>query len=325
MAIYIYLTHLPGYKARSLHLTTKEEADAFISSQESNQFIPEAKRITFEPLGKAESVLQNQRLFVNSQFDSFGFSEGADCKDLDLSPLALSSFRSLGIHNKSVLSNKTFPTLNGVEELIIGKPADDIDLSKFPNLKVLRVLEWNQKIHFSNGKNVSLITIGGFKSNRDAFQQLHAFRDASELVLNKTSCVDLQGIEILQRLKKLKINYASKLENIRSISGLHNLTDVMFEFCKKINDYSALGACRQLSRIVISNCGNISSLDFLTHLKNLRELVILETSISDADLSVLDKLKDRGVRVRPEIKGSGMPQNGDGVRSHIPTIEKLIR
>ena len=283
---YIYVTHLPGDAARSLLATTQEEVDSFVSAQERNQFIPPAKRKTFESLGRADGVLGNRVL--SGDFDSFGFSAEADCGDLDLSSLASPRFRTFAVHNASVLSNKTFPRLDRVEELVLGGQAGSVDLGKFPNLKVLRILEWSPGIRFNGSSKAALVTVGDFKG---AFQQLDAVKDATELVLNRAAGVDLQGIEIFQHLTNLEIHYAPKLKDIQSVSGLHGLTSVTFESCKKLSDFSPLGACKQLSSIIIGECGRISGLSFLVQLKNLRKLVIVRTSIADRDRSVLNKLK----------------------------------
>ncbi len=293
MDAYFYTTYSPAEVEKALILTTKEEVDAFTLAQSRNQFIEELKRLVLELIGEAADVLTNPRLLGSNRYSSFSISEGVSCGGLDFSSLASLEFPFLGVVNVGFFDNETLPVLKHVKEVLLGRAIGNrIELHKMPGMRVLQILKWKQSLIFDGSCKVDSVTIWGFKPDKkDGFRCLRVFDNAGELILNKPTCADLQGIEVLHRLTSLEIHYGTKLESVDAVRSLGFLRFVILQACKKISDISPFGDCAKLSRLTIVNCGRIAGLGTLRRLKVLKELVILKTKIADEELPLLGELK----------------------------------
>lgn len=293
MGAYIYTTYSPIEVEKALLLTTKEEAEAFALAQTRNPFIEERKRLVFELIGEAVDVLATPRLLGSNRYSSFSISEGVSCGGLDFTSLASLEFPFLGINSGGFFDNKTLPVLKHVKEVVLGRAVGNrIELHKLPGMRVLQILKWKQSMIFDGSCKVDSVTIWGFKPDKSVgFRCLRVFENADELILNKPTCVDLQGIEVLHRLTRLEIHYGTKLESVDAVRSLGSLRFVKLQACKKIPDISPFGDCAKLSRLAIANCGRIAGLGALRSLKGLKELVILKTKIADEELPLLGELK----------------------------------
>jgi hypothetical protein len=294
----LYLTYLIDQQ-KSLMIASDDEINSLILAQDSNKFIEENQKYVFERIGNAAEILTDLN-FYKSKYDynSLSITESADCTSFNMSHLGLLRLNVLSVNNKTFFTNDTLSILPNIEELIVHEKTDsEINLQLLPNLKIVRIIGFGN-VEFKGHANAEIVTVNGLKKHKNIlFEQLYPFNNAREIIINKTTSVDLLGIDGFKSLSRLEINYAIKLNSIVLVSKLPNLTEVKFEACRKINDFSPLLACAKLSKVVIANCGRISSIDFLIGLKNLKGVIILNTQVANGDYSVLEELKLSGCNV----------------------------
>lgn len=290
---YVYLVEKYKYELKSLLIATEEEVTSFKLAQESNRFLSEDKILSFNKIGVAsDNLIYEQLLKFGSEFESISFSEKVNCDGLNFSGISRICCHLLSIGNNSFFNNESLSSFPNVNELVLGRCVNvDIDLNRFKNINILRIIEWNAKIHLRGNSSVKVATIGGYKPGKfSSLEPLSAIDEIEKLELNKTSLLDLKGINKFKNIKKLEVRYATKLENIGAISELNNLMEVSFEACKKIKDFSQLSKCNKLTSITIYNCNIIDDINFLKYLKHLNRLVVLGTKIKNFDKEILSDL-----------------------------------
>lgn len=100
----------------------------------------------------------------------------------------------------------------------------------------------------------------------------------------------LEGIQKSPRLRNLLLFRCRQLRRVDQCIGLA-LQEIEIESCGSVEDLSALLRIPTLKRLVIEKCGPIASMAGANHLKQLRQLRIVDTEIRDPDLSALAHLK----------------------------------
>lgn len=289
----VYIASTAGDSDRRLLVESKGEIDQLLSSQDNNPFIEQKRRVHYSLVSSLADLADNIGLLGNElSFSAFSVSPSAECEGVDWTFLKEIDFESFAIHRRHVLDNETLPILSGVNELVLGSGVDSqIDLTKFPDLDSVTILDWTPGTGFTGSNSVRSMTIWGVKGKTGAvWEELRALRMLKSLGLTRITYEDLNGLDSFPELVELEISYATKLRNIDAIAGLTKLSQVSFDVCKKIVDFSPLGSCSRLESLTINNCQTIASIAFLEKLKKLKSLIILGTRIGDADKSVLKKL-----------------------------------
>lgn len=78
---------------------------------------------------------------------------------------------------------------------------------------------------------------------------------------------DLQLFEPLKTLETLHI-YFSKMETLNGIEHIQNLKNIFFARCQHLTDISALGKCQKLETVVLEKLNNIEDLSVIDNLKS---------------------------------------------------------
>ncbi|MCR5612978.1 hypothetical protein, partial [Treponema sp.] len=78
------------------------------------------------------------------------------------------------------------------------------------------------------------------------------------------------------------------LENFPS--NFPNLTHLQFNHCKNIQDYSSLARLKDLEELIIIESAPITDLSFLKEMKKLSSLKIFKTKITAKNVEILDEI-----------------------------------
>ena len=92
------------------------------------------------------------------------------------------------------------------------------------------------------------------------------------LGLIKFGLNEFDAIEHMPYIEHLGMGYNPKMMDISWIAQAQSLKSVSFTNCKNITNWQVLGSLTNLETIIIENAGEIPSIDFLSHLPNLRKV-----------------------------------------------------
>jgi hypothetical protein len=208
----------------------------------------------------------------------------------DLSCLSKFDFvKHINILLRNIEDISPIYTLSNLETLTL--QTDDnsaIDFKQFPNLKTVAFV-WRPKSDslFACTK-LEMLRIRNYKAKTNDLLHFSNMIGLKSLTLVTSPIQSLAGIENLQNLEELSLNYLSKLNNIEHIKHLKNLVDLEFESCKAISSYEPISKLNQLKRLVFDKMGQIPSVEPFSALENLEWLGWYEkTTITDGDLSPL--------------------------------------
>lgn len=194
---------------------------------------------------------------------------------------------ALYIPDCSVFDLEVIHSLGNLKELGVGLHKDQmIDLERFPNLKEL-ACEYTTKLkNLDKCKNLTSLSLTGFKSKTNDLSDLSGLMNIAELHLYKSSITSLKGAEYFNSLKTLHMFSASKLIDISMLQSQNDyLEDLEIDRCKKIESYEVLDSLTNLKRLMIADSANLSNLEFVKKLKKLDFLSFYGTNVIDGDLS----------------------------------------
>ncbi len=200
------------------------------------------------------------------------------------------------------------PIQDSVEELIVGSEKisydglgdfhmltllslpdngkDIVDLNNFPNLITLNCNISNRLKGLGNCAKLKRLTISDYKVKSKDLSALPSLNNLEYLNLIKSDIINLYGIGRYNKLKKLEIFRATKLETIEALHELSKcLEEIQFEQCKKVNDFELLGKLPILKKIILSESGEIKSLAFVKELSKLDFISFWGTNVLDGNIS----------------------------------------
>ncbi|OXA71214.1 hypothetical protein B0A67_13195 [Flavobacterium aquidurense] len=153
----------------------------------------------------------------------------------------------LNFYNVSFMDAKLdavyFSNLYLVKELYInGTSKGNIDFLKFINLEAVSILKWNEKIKLVNSSSSlkSLIVWYYNSKSKSLNDLLGELKSIEYLELNLTNIESLDGIEKLQNLKIIKINYGRNLKSVIALNCNKKLELIYLNNCKKMEDFDSL-------------------------------------------------------------------------------------
>lgn len=183
-------------------------------------------------------------------------------------------------------------TINILEHLKYLSLDENTDALDFANWKELSTFhgKWNNK--FKNlDRCTELKTLWLWKYNpKSKSLDEVALPSLNELQIVTSAIASLEGIERAKKIKTLKLDSMSKLENITALSALHNkLERLELTSCKKITSYESLSGLHALKRLELMSCGELPSLKFMKGMDKLEFISFIDTNLVDGDISpVLD-------------------------------------
>ena len=171
-----------------------------------------------------------------------------------------------------------YPTLNVLKQLsnilylnIKGKVGAPIPFESLPRLWCV-YQNYDKKTCGSIFKAQSLeyLFIDNYKgSSSEDFVPLSKIK---RLGLIKFGLNEFDAIEHMPYIEHLGMGYNPKMMDISWIAQAQSLKSVSFTNCKNITNWQVLGSLTNLETIIIENAGEIPSIDFLSHLPNLRKV-----------------------------------------------------
>lgn len=183
-------------------------------------------------------------------------------------------------------------------------------LLKFPELEAIRIYYTNKKNKydcsiFNNFKNLKSLSceLENIELKLPKLKTLSASFGKNVIIspectelecVNASRCKDFEAfwsqMQKLPVLKKLEISFCT-LSNLSSICEMPLLEELHFVYTKKLEDISGIMKLKKTLKHLWfeeASCKNITNWNPLSELKELRELVIVKSSISD--LHFLEKL-----------------------------------
>ena len=166
------------------------------------------------------------------------------------------------------------------------KLSQEFDVSRMARLQFLS-LAWTPKLTGieSCGK-LKMLGIRGFRDS--SLCPYEGLTGLEELTVTSRKIISLEGIRAMVGLRKLTVNYGSKLADIEGMGRLSALESVCFNRCKAFHSLPNLGELENLESLILEDCGQIESLSFLSEGKKLKKLerllLIGDTKILDGDM-----------------------------------------
>jgi len=153
----------------------------------------------------------------------------------------------LNFYNVSFMDAKLdavyFSNLYLVKQMYVnGVSKGNIDFLKFINLEAVSILKWNEKIKLvNNSSNLKSLIVWYYNPKSKSLNDLLGELNSIEyLELNLTNIESLDGIEKLQNLKIIKINYGRNLKSVKALNSNKKLELIYLNNCKKMEDFDSL-------------------------------------------------------------------------------------
>lgn len=198
-----------------------------------------------------------------------------------------------------------------------------LSISNFDNAdcKIMREITWLQDLELANCNDKKIdfdwinelrvlkklklqrVLIHKFEFNRLSFLK--------DLIITQLNLSTLDGVQNLNELEYMNINYCSKLTDISALTNCIKLRKLEFENTEKISNFEQLRVLQGLQGLILSNCGNIQSLKFINSMDSLKFLSFVDTNIVDGDLTPCLRLKYVGTMDKRHynLRASELPHN----------------
>ncbi len=227
------------------------------------------------------------------------------------------NFRKIIIHNNENIFNNIealvkFPELEAIQIYYPSKK-NKYDCSLFNSFKKLKSLSCElenielklpklKDLSASYGKNVIIspectelenVCIHRCKDFKAFWLQMEKLTSVKKIEISFCTLPDLSSICEIPSLEELHFVYTKKLEDITGIVKLKKtLKHLWFEesSAKNITNWDPLSELKELQELVIVK-SSISDLHFLEKLPNLTNLRLIETKVLTKDLSPLKNIK----------------------------------
>ncbi|HTH99284.1 MAG TPA: hypothetical protein VL574_17835 [Stellaceae bacterium] len=157
--------------------------------------------------------------------------------------------------------------MKALQKLSINCSKIDLDFPRLSNLKILFVVSPRKTIEEIPIPGLEELLLSGTKNEDLEF--LSDLKHLGFLRISGGKFIRFGGIEKLGALKKIRVDYCSRLEDISAIKKLPELVDVHIEKCPKIKDYSFLCGNDSIEELFVSD---VDSLSFIDEMKNIRKL-----------------------------------------------------
>jgi hypothetical protein len=106
------------------------------------------------------------------------------------------------------------------------------------------------------------------------------------LELNSSNIQSFNGIEKMERLKRLELHHCTKVENDSGLSGVAvTLEHLHINQSKKFVPIEELFLLKNLRVLCLNSCGNLENLEFLNHFPKLIDFRFVDTNVLDGNLS----------------------------------------
>ena len=164
-----------------------------------------------------------------------------------------------------------------------------IDYSYFSNLETLRVCNKKGHLNIDKAKNVSTLFLWEVPKDKN-LKGLLPGNSVVNLSITHSSIHTLEGIEITDKLSKLKLCYCRKLNDISILSCCaETLTELEIDHCGNLEDLSVLNELHNLESLTLRGNNKIENISFLRQMPNLKKFEC-KVNILNGDLSLCENI-----------------------------------
>ncbi|HEY0679881.1 MAG TPA: leucine-rich repeat domain-containing protein [Chitinophagaceae bacterium] len=226
----------------------------------------------------------NETDFGNATLGFVYSSQGYNEKNLGV--LSKIKARKLIINPAIIEDYSGLYSQDTLEYLRITSDSDktEIDFAKLPALKRFEGF-WSKKIYnLFSSQSIAEMTLMDYKPKRSDLAELAGMINLEVLALHYTNVKSLQGLEKLNKLRKLTLGYDKAITDL-SIPGITSLPvkELKIWSCNKIN-FDSIKIFDKVKRLDLNSVGEIKSLEnIIAVLPSLEELVFEESKLTEGN------------------------------------------
>lgn len=192
----------------------------------------------------------------------------------------------LSITSSTVVDYTGLMYLKQLKSLTLEEPQGKVDLCNNISLEELSTEMGKNIINITNLSNLKVLRIWKYRPQNKNLVELGSLSSLEELYITQSPIISLKGCGRLKNLKKLELNYLSKIEYIDEIElNANTLNSLRFDSCKKIKNHDYVARLNELELLAFDECGEIQSISFIRNLTKLKSFIFVNTNIADGDLS----------------------------------------
>ena len=166
-----------------------------------------------------------------------------------------------------------------------------IDYSRLTSLKRLLVSGKKGHINVESAQTITSLLCDFGYPNAESLANYIPSEMLINLSLNQSSIATLAGIEVALKLKRVRLSYNRRLEDISALRYLRNsLACLEIDACGKIKDFSVLQELTELEFLTLKGSNSISSISFIKNMPNLKYLH-LTMNVEDGDLTLCENIQ----------------------------------
>lgn len=208
---------------------------------------------------------------------------------VDFSMIAkMNNLEQLNIYNKNKVLDISFVNeLKNLQGLQIEKFTGSLHNKNLAGL----VYKWHKKSDISQSSNIEGIVISNCSDIERFMSQAKELKKLRKMIFWGISSPSFPKTEIRLPINRLEFIRCPKLEDLEELpSSFPNLTHLKFDHCKNIKDYSPLSKLKDLEELVILESAPIVDLSFLREIKKLTLLKVGKTKITAKNMDILDEI-----------------------------------
>jgi hypothetical protein len=193
--------------------------------------------------------------------------------------------------------------------LLCGKGSGPLDLLRFPSLETLIATWWPSLSGAGDLNRLGQLVLYGYKpTSRDLAEFSRLRKNLKTMSFTSSSIKSLCGIEGIAALRRAAFSYCPQLIDVDSIKSLGpSLRELAFVNCPKAQAYAAVSAMIGLEFLSLSRVQPLRDIAFVSKMKKLRKLVLVNTRILSGDL--------RSAVPIPEVQFTAFPGYSHDPRS----------
>lgn len=197
-----------------------------------------------------------------------------------------SSVESLSITSSSILDYSGLEYLKHLKSISLDEPKNMVDLSKNTLLEEVSAEYSKNILGIDTLKYLKTLKLWKYNPKSKNLVEFGVIGSLEELWITQSNITSLAGCGNMAKLRRLELNYLSKLEYIDEIEKNSNtLKSLKFDCCKKIKNHDYVIFLEELEVLGFNECGEIPSITFIGKMKKLKNFTFVNTNILDGDLS----------------------------------------
>lgn len=197
----------------------------------------------------------------------------------------------LEIVDQRNVNTRCLDGLENLRGLRLHSPGAGVDFACFPHLEVF-VGDWHiDNRNVDRSRELRRLLVWHFQPRSRDLSELGNSVRLEQLRLIQTTIESLAGLQALEDLRYLTIEYAPKLESLDALcSGHPEIRELSLGKAKGIQSYLPIASIRRLRRLQLSSCPPMPDLEWVKGLNELDFFSFVETNVASNDLSPLLQL-----------------------------------